>query len=72
LPGDHWKGDAGNKPGPCGNYAFDTSGKIFLNVNRLCGPGIRCQPIDGYVLGWRNPGPVVGAPGDMTLIPDSE
>ncbi len=72
LPGDHWRGDAGNKPGPCGDYAFDVSGDTFLNVNRLCGPGNNCQLIDGHVLGWRNPGPIVGAPGDMELFPDSE
>jgi hypothetical protein len=72
LPGDLWKGDAGNRPGPCGPYAFDASGRAFSNDNRLCGPGERCQAIDGQVLGWRNPGSIVGAPGDMDLMPESE
>ncbi|HWO14682.1 MAG TPA: hypothetical protein VNN80_34505 [Polyangiaceae bacterium] len=71
LAGERWKGD-GNRPGPCGEYAFDRAGSSFLVGTRLCGPGGECRDVGGQTLGWRNPGPVVGAPSDGEMAPDSE
>ena len=71
LPGERWRGE-GNRPGPCGDYAFDRAGTTFLVGTRLCDAGGRCQDVDGQALGWRNPGSVVGAPSDGEMAPDPE
>jgi hypothetical protein len=72
LLGERWKGAAGNTAGPCGNYAFDRAATSFLIDGRLCGPDERCNDIGGRALGWRHPGPIVGAPSDGSMAPDPE
>jgi hypothetical protein len=71
LPGERWRGE-GNRPGPCGEYHFDRAGTSFLEGTRLCGASGACRDVNGRVLGWRNPGPVVGAPSDGEMAPVPE
>jgi hypothetical protein len=70
--GDRWQGSAGGQAGPCGDYAFDRTGRSFLLGDRLCEIGGGCQDLGGDALGWRNPGSSVGAPSDFSMAPDPD
>lgn len=51
--------------GPCGLYLFDQKQSAFLLGHVLCEPEKPCQELGGNAIGWREPGPVVGAPGAL-------
>jgi len=62
LPPDTrtWHPAANPELDTCGPYRFNTSGDAFLAGDRVCRIGAECTPLDGYAIGWLQPGVTVG------------
>jgi hypothetical protein len=50
-------------PGPCGLFLFDQAQSAYLVERWLCSGEQGCRNLDGYPIGWLEPGDTVGAPG---------
>jgi hypothetical protein len=55
-----WNAADKTKAGPCGPYYFDPSGAAYLVEHWVCVRDAPCQEVGGEVLGWREPGEVIG------------
>jgi len=58
-----WGPADGMPSGPCGPYRFDVTGTTFLVKDLLCVVGGSCLTLDGWAVGWLEPGDTLGTRG---------